>query len=532
MATNKTVTGNAKKSAAKTVTGNAKKSAAKKSMATTSSSKGAVRKAVAQKTVAATRTAAAKNAAAAKKSTSAGETTVVAATGGGAAGVARDGLRVRMYRVGFGDFFLLTIPTTAGPQHILIDCGVHAGNIKTMPDCVADLVAITGRKLALVIVTHFHADHLSGFATQYDEFAQFDVGAVWVTNRLDPADPQSSKLKMKISSLALHLQLQLRLSARTDIDAVQAAAKVENALGVSAGGNDKAMELVTSGFRNRPPVYYYQAGDTPKLPASLLGEITAQILGPAPKTTDGDFSASDNKAEQYLAAVAEEDYPDTERIEPFERGWPANASDYADAAFDPWTPSRLESVLHAVQPDVLAAAADAIDGTLNNQSLVVLFTCKGKKLLFVGDAQWGNWAYWLYGHGVKGADPGISADAKKILGSIDFYKVGHHGSTNATPIPAVSAMPSKCVAMCSTETGFPSDTRTYGSIKKGTEVPRIPLMKALEQQTKNKLVRSDWLEVKTDDVEAPASPEAHDQLEKLPPNFEEGNIYIEYVFPD
>src|SRR5260221_14498671 len=38
------------------------------------------------------------------------------------------GLRVRMYRVGFGDFFLLSVPTPKGPKpfrHILIDCGVH-----------------------------------------------------------------------------------------------------------------------------------------------------------------------------------------------------------------------------------------------------------------------------------------------------------------------------------------------------------------------------------------------------------------------
>jgi len=81
-------------------------------------------------------------------------------------------IRVRMYRVGFGDFFLLTVPGKAGPQHILIDCGVHAGNIKSMPDCVADLAEATGGKLALVIVTHYHADHLSGFATQSDAFAK------------------------------------------------------------------------------------------------------------------------------------------------------------------------------------------------------------------------------------------------------------------------------------------------------------------------------------------------------------------------
>ena len=80
----------------------------------------------------------------------------------------------------------------------------------------------------------------------------------------------------------------------------------------------------------------------------------------------------------------------------------------------------MEKTLGDMQPDALAAAADKLDGTLNNQSLVVLFTCNGKKLLFVGDAQWGNWAYWLYGKAVSGRDPGIIARAKEILGSIDF----------------------------------------------------------------------------------------------------------------
>lgn len=51
---------------------------------------------------------------------------------------------MRMYRIGFGDFFLLTVPTDTGPQHILIDCGVHAGNIGTMDQCVKDLIDIIG----------------------------------------------------------------------------------------------------------------------------------------------------------------------------------------------------------------------------------------------------------------------------------------------------------------------------------------------------------------------------------------------------
>lgn len=441
----------------------------------------------------------------------------------------RGKLRVRMYRVGFGDFFLVTIPTVDGPRHILIDCGVHAGNIKSMPDCVQDLVVVTGRKLALVIVTHYHADHLSGFATQSEAFEQFEVETVWITNRLDPSDRQAMELKSQIAELSMHLQLQLQLSARDDAEGVQALNKVENALGAAGSGNEKALSLVTTGFKNSPPVYYYEAGDTPTLPESLRGALTARILGPAPKASGGEFSASDNKAEQYLAAVRQKGMPEAERFKPFDREWPATVSDYPPEAFRPWkTVSEMEATLHAVQPDVLAAAADAIDGTLNNQSLVVLFTCRGKKLLFVGDAQWGNWAYWLYGKAVKGKDPGISEEARQILSSIDFYKVGHHGSTNATPIPAVSAMSHRCVAMCSTETGYPSLLRTYGKIASGTEVPRIPLMEALETQTGRRLVRSDWIAAGN----AEFSPEAHEQLDRLPPDFETGSLYIEYVFPE
>ena len=137
-------------------------------------------------------------------------------------------------------------------------------------------------------------------------------------------------------------------------------------------------------------------------------------------------------------------------------------------------------------------------------------------------------AVWLiYGKPVKGQDPGISPEARKILESIDFYKVGHHGSTNATPIPAVGAMRHQCVGMCSTETGFPNPKRTYGSIDKNTEVPRRVLMTALEKLTGDKVVRSDWLKV----GDAEASPEAHQQLDKLPPDFDTGDNYIEYVFP-
>src|SRR5262245_13515951 len=449
------------------------------------------------------------------------------------------GIRVRMYRVGFGDFFLVTVPGNDGPAHILIDCGVHHADIGSINECIQDLKKTTKNRLALVILTHYHADHMSGFASNYDDFANFDhIGAVWITNRLAD-NAAASKFMLQLTSVAQ--ELQLRLGARSDRDGEEAKRKVFNAIGIElsatggdgSGGNAKALKLLQQGFKCKPPVYYYQGGDTPKLPPELEGRITAEILAPSPKDSAGEFAASDNRKEQYLAAAGDTGVPDADRVQSFEKAWPASAADYPEDAFDEFDSGltgrgerrkkdgavEMEATLARMQPDVLAAAADKLDGTLNNQSLVVLFTCKGKKLLFVGDAQWGNWSYWLYGKAVSGADPGITARARDILGSIDFYKVGHHGSTNATPIPVVGALNKNCAAMCSTATG------AYGKPEKKTEVPRTALMDALEARTGNRLVRSDWIAAAHEGPD----PEAKKELSELPDGFTTpGELYIDY----
>jgi hypothetical protein len=175
------------------------------------------------------------------------------AKGRGKGSGASGGIRVRMYRIGFGDFFLLTVPGKNGPAHILIDCGVHAANIGTIDACIQDMKKETGNRLALVILTHYHADHMSGFASNYDDFTEFDVGAVWITNRLDPTSQKHSKFMAQLTSVAQ--QLRLQLGARTDDAAVEAQHKVENALGVSGkngdgGSNAKALRLLQSGFKN------------------------------------------------------------------------------------------------------------------------------------------------------------------------------------------------------------------------------------------------------------------------------------------
>ncbi len=122
------------------------------------------------------------------------------------------------------------------------------------------------------------------------------------------------------------------------------------------------------------------------------------------------------------------------RVRPFADAFGIQEDCYPAGAFKFYDRQTIKSLVDAAQPDVLAAQAAAADKTLNNQSLVVLFSFQGKNLLFAGDAQWGNWEHFLYG-GAFGT-PGhteLTQKAKDILSTIHFYKVGHHGSANATP---------------------------------------------------------------------------------------------------
>ena len=409
------------------------------------------------------------------------------------------GLRVRMYRIGFGDFFLLSVPTGTGASHILIDCGVHAKDLGSMRAAVTQMAKDCGGRLALVIMTHRHADHISGFGSCADIFAQIDVERVWMPWFENPGDQRAVAFQASLVAMAGHLgrQFRARLAARPDPEAEQLLSMAENITGglglAGIAANQKALNVLHSGFKDSQPQHdYYKAGDAPTLPPDLAAAgLTAEILGPP--IDDALIGQMTNKNQQYLAGAAEStDQP--ERSRPFANAFRGKREDYGDNAFAPYGCDRIIRMIESAQPDVLAAQAQTADKTLNNQSLVILFSFGGKNLLFAGDAQWGNWENFLYGgaYGTPGHTQ-LTARAQEILGKIDFYKVGHHGSANATPKDAVKAMRIGCVGMCSTQ------EHAYN------EVPREPLLEALRQRMKDQLARSDQVAASTD---APANPDA------------------------
>jgi hypothetical protein len=460
--------------------------------------------------------------------------------------VSEVGIRVRMYRVGFGDFFLITFLADAGEQvHIIVDCGVfkgtsQTGDIGSIGAAVADMAQTTGGQVALIIMTHRHADHIAGFARHSDIFKTLTVGGVWMPIWESEYEPTALKFQAELTRTALALQQHFAALGVTATESQVTARKyMENAVGEPSGtkgSNAAALDLLKHGFPGVTPDFY-KGGDKANLPQPLVAAgLTAQILGPPPVNDLDLMKLMDlqKNVGQYLTGA---DGEDPSLFKPFATEWVVNPNGapkkgqrnfYSPVSFREWVRPRksyetvtkeeanqargaMERVLQDSQPLAALTAAKQLNSFLNNQSLVVLFGFKGKKLLFVGDAQAGNWEHWLFDTDTpdKNASGTVDPVARQILSSLDFYKVGHHGSGNATPKVAAETMGTnshKFAAMCSTQADV------YGSENpddptKGTEVPRGPLLEKLASEAA--LVRSDQISITFDgesvSAEAPAA---------------------------
>jgi hypothetical protein len=471
------------------------------------------------------------------------------------------GIRVRMYRVGFGDFFLISFLNEGKPSHVIVDCGVlPGGDLHSIEAAVADMAQTTEGEIALIIATHRHADHISGFAKCADIFKKLSVGAVWMPVWESEYEPVAIKFQEELNSTAFALRQHFSaLGADATEEDATARAFMENATGEEVpagfavaertGPNATALALLKHGFPGVTP-QYYKSGDKPDLPKALLDAgLECEILSPPPVTDLDLMKLMDlqKNVGQYLAAAPDTAGPAQGRslfgteweVDPGTKPEELEREFYSPESFREWIEERkswgaitdqeavqsrlkMEANLQQVLPAAALTAATQLNRFLNNQSLVVLFKFKGKNLLFVGDAQAGNWEHWLFDTDTadRKASGELSTSARRILISLDFYKVGHHGSGNATPKVAVETMEkaSRFTSMCSTE------AQIYGNENpadptKGTEVPRIPLLEKLASESA--LVRSDQIPITVNGrkIEAkataplPASP-AGSRLEK------------------
>jgi beta-lactamase superfamily II metal-dependent hydrolase len=414
----------------------------------------------------------------------------------------KDAIRIRMYRVGFGDCFLVTFPTADGPKHVLVDCGVHnRGDIGTMDRVLADIETETGGRVAIVIASHAHEDHISGFKVGEAMFKRFQIAEVWLPWSENRGDPVARGLRARLAAL------ETALSARFALMGADAPPDVLDILAnTSAKRNDPILDNLRRGLGAGATPDFMEAGKM-KTDAGGIAGLTARILGP---TRDESFlkKMDPPKAERFPLALADET-DDPTAIEPFDAWIELDAVTGAETSHGVpptkvqgprLTNDQRRELTKTVElsPDALAFA---LDRATNNLSVVALFTYRGESLLFAGDSQYGGWKSWME-----------QPDAADVLGDVTFYKVAHHGSENATPKSALDRMgDGTMTAMMSTqELPWPS-------------IPDRPLLEALGGRTARRLLRSDSLAL----PDAPLGP----VVDPLPDGFTAGPFWVDHHIP-
>jgi hypothetical protein len=255
---------------------------------------------------------------------------------------------------------------------------------------------------------------------------------------------------------------------------------------MNAADNQTALNLLKSGFKGAT-VRYLEAGHTFADAADIKG-LSAQIMGPP---RDPKFLARMDppKGDRFLHMGTNTAAGD---VVPFPPKWKVRPKR------PPLTPNDLKALKDAALN--VNALAFALDQILNNTSVVACFTYRHKTLLFPGDAQYGNWQSWM-----------DTPEGESIFEHVDFFKIAHHGSLNATPKSALEKMHDGFAAMISTQS------------KPWPSIPFAKMLVRLDKKAKSGVVRSDSIPLANAPAKLPQGPKL-----ALSRGFEVGPFWCDY----
>ncbi|ULA70039.1 MAG: LactamaseB domain-containing protein [Nitrospira sp.] len=441
-------------------------------------------------------------------------------------------ISLRVYPVGFGDCFLLGFHYGAGDERfVLIDFGSTELTRKRVPRSkeflgymkkVADDIAVRcgrtngkGGQLHAVVATHRHADHINGFATKAKPDALDASGDVirslqprfvvqpWTEDpdlapkALGPAEAAKVGGARGFAALLNGMQ-------STAVGIVKEAARLTAKRMAGPGGADDGTTSTPEAVSTRRAQRVAFVRQIGFLGEDNIANISAvrnlMIMGKA-KGAKALYLHADAKANLGLPGVkthvlgpptlkqsdAVKKMRSVDEVE-FWMLLGATATRFTASGVAPFTaPGCVEGArvpdharwlrdhIRAARAETLLGIVRSLDKQMNNTSLILVFEVGGARLLFPGDAQLENWQYAL-----------ANAAYRKLLATTTLYKVGHHGSRNATPKEGLW----KHFAKRSTKKdaadrmwSIVSTMANKHGTTEATKVPRKTLMDALKHDT-------------------------------------------------
>src|SRR5207249_7904826 len=124
-----------------------------------------------------------------------------------------------------------------------------------MKSVVNDIIAVTKGEIDLLVATHEHWDHVSGFFQVKDLFDTLTVKQVWVAWTEDPKDKLAAKLRAERRTAEDALRMAVHHLALSGVkDTAERVESLVSFFGAKSGSTQDAMEYMKKlGKDNKKP---------------------------------------------------------------------------------------------------------------------------------------------------------------------------------------------------------------------------------------------------------------------------------------